>query len=118
MSFSDIPTFNAQLIGTLNCFSHQRDKINRRIYYEKDIAWLNFIFRLKETNMPIKQIQYYSKLRYKGNSTLKERLKLLEKQMDRLHIQKSNVEDNILHLEEKINTYKEMINKSLLRINK
>ncbi|QNB68178.1 MerR family transcriptional regulator [Clostridium tyrobutyricum] len=105
-------------MGTLNCFSHQRDKINRRIYYEKDIAWLNFIFRLKETNMPIKQIQYYSKLRYKGNSTLKERLKLLEKQMDRLHIQKSNVEDNILHLEEKINTYKEMINKSLLRINK
>ncbi|WP_368076317.1 MerR family transcriptional regulator [Clostridium tyrobutyricum] len=49
-------------MGTLNCFSHQRDKINRRIYYEKDIAWLNFIFRLKETNMPIKQIQYYSKL--------------------------------------------------------
>jgi len=87
----------------------KRDGINRRIYCERDISWLNFIFRLKDTNMPIKQIQYYSKLRYMGDTTLKERLKLLEKQMDRLHIQKSNIEDNILHLEQKIGIYKEKI---------
>ncbi|WP_446898923.1 MerR family transcriptional regulator [Clostridium sp. LBM24168] len=89
----------------------ERDDINRRIYCEKDISWLNFISRLKATNMPIKQIQYYSKLRYMGDSTLKERLKLLEKQMDRLHIQKNNIEDNILHLKQKIGIYKEKIKK-------
>jgi DNA-binding transcriptional MerR regulator len=89
----------------------ERDDINRRIYCERDISWLNFIFRLKETNMPIKQIQHYSELRYKGDSTLKERLELLEKQMNRLYEQKNNIEDNILHLERKIGIYKEKIKK-------
>ncbi|WP_373844812.1 MerR family transcriptional regulator [Clostridium sp.] len=92
-----------------------RDNINRRVYCEKDIEWLNFIFRLKETNMPIKEIQYYSKLRYEGDSTLSERLKLLEKQMDRLYTQKSNIENNIVHLEKKINTYKKMINETVIK---
>ncbi|CAB1252745.1 MerR family transcriptional regulator [Clostridium sp. WLY-B-L2] len=86
-----------------------RDKINRRIYCERDISWLNFIFRLKETNMPIKQIQHYSELRYKGDSTLKERLELLEKQMNRLYEQKNNIEDNILHMKQKIGIYKKKI---------
>jgi DNA-binding transcriptional MerR regulator len=89
----------------------ERDDINRRIYCERDISWLNFIFRLKETNMPIKQIQHYSELRYKGDSTLKERLELLEKQMNRLYEQKNNIVDNILHLERKIGIYKEKIKK-------
>ncbi|AGK98630.1 MerR family transcriptional regulator [Clostridium pasteurianum] len=89
----------------------KRDSINKRIYCEKDIAWLNFIIRLKETNMPIKQIQYYAKLRYQGDSTVEKRLELLEEQMDRLNMEKKKIEENIIHLDKKINTYKKMINK-------
>lgn len=87
----------------------ERDSINKRIYSEKDITWISFIIRLKETNMPIKQIQYYSKLRYQGDSTVKKRLELLEEQMDRLHRDRKKIEENIKHLDEKINTYKKMI---------
>ena len=87
----------------------KRDSINKRIYCDKDIEWLNFIIRLKETNMPIKQIQYYSQLRYEGDNTLQKRLELLEEQMDRLNIEKIKIEENIIHLEKKINTYKKMI---------
>lgn len=86
-----------------------RDNFNKRIYCEKDIEWLNFIIRLKEINMPIKQIQYYSKLRYEGDNTIQERLELLEDQMDRLNIEKRKIEENIMHLEKKINIYKKMI---------
>jgi DNA-binding transcriptional MerR regulator len=89
----------------------ERDNINKRIYSEKDITWINFILRLKETNMPIKQIQYYSKLRYQGDSTVEKRLELLEEQMNRLNIEKSKIEENIIHLDKKINTYKKMIAK-------
>lgn len=89
----------------------ERDSINKRIYSEKDITWISFIIRLKETNMPIKQIQYYSKLRYEGDSTLQKRLKLLEQQMDRLNIEKRKIEENIIHLGKKINTYKKIIDK-------
>jgi DNA-binding transcriptional MerR regulator len=89
----------------------QRDEANKRVYSEKDIEWLKFIIRLKEINMPIKQIQYYSKLRYDGDDTIKERLELLEEQMDRLNIEKRKIEENIIHLNKKISIYKKMIDK-------
>lgn len=89
----------------------ERDEANKRVYSEKDIEWLKFIIRLKEINMPIKQIQYYSKLRYDGDDTIKERLELLEEQMDRLNIEKRKIEENIIHLDKKISIYKKMIDK-------
>lgn len=89
----------------------ERDEANKRVYSEKDIEWLKFIIRLKEINMPIKQIQYYSKLRYDGDDTIKERLELLEEQMDRLNIEKRKIEENIIHLNKKISIYKKMIDK-------
>lgn len=89
----------------------KRDNINKRIYCEKDVEWSKFIIRLKETNMPIKQIQYYSQLRYQGDTTIKKRLELLENQMDRLNIEKTKMEENITHLYKKINYYKGMIDK-------
>jgi len=90
----------------------KRDNINKRIYCEKDTEWINFIIRLKETKMPIEQIQHYSRLRYEGDNTLQKRLELLEEQMDRLNIEKGKIENNMIHLEKKINTYKKMIAKS------
>ena len=90
----------------------KRDRINKRIYCEKDIEWINFIIRLKETKMPIEQIRHYSRLRYEGDNTLQKRLELLEEQMDRLNIEKGKIEKNMIHLEKKINTYKKMIVKS------
>jgi DNA-binding transcriptional MerR regulator len=89
----------------------ERDSVNKRIYSEKDIEWLKFIMRLKETNMPIKQIQYYSKLRYEGDNTIQERLELLNEHMNRLKTEKEKIEENMLHLEEKITIYKDMIEK-------
>lgn len=89
----------------------ERNEANKRVYSEKDIEWLKFIIRLKEINMPIKQIQYYSKLRYDGDDTIKERLELLEEQMDRLNIEKRKIEENIIHLNKKISIYKKMIDK-------
>jgi DNA-binding transcriptional MerR regulator len=89
----------------------ERDGINKRIYSDKDITWINFILRLKETNMPIKQIQYYSQLRYQGDNTVEKRLELLEEQMNRLNLEKKKIEENIMHLDKKINTYRKMIAK-------
>lgn len=90
-----------------------RDSINKRIYCEKDIEWLKFIIRLKETNMPIKQIQYYSQLRYQGDTTIQKRLELLEEQKDRLDIEKRKIEENMIHLEQKINIYKKIIDEKM-----
>ncbi|WP_315073776.1 MerR family transcriptional regulator [uncultured Clostridium sp.] len=90
----------------------ERDNVNKRIYSEKDIEWLKFIIRLKETNMPIKQIKYYSKLRYEGDNTIKERLELLNEHMNRLKAEKEKIEENMQHLKEKIIIYNDMMEKN------
>ncbi len=54
-----------------------RNSSNRRCYSDKDLAWIEFIKRLKDTGMPIKEIQHYAKLRAAGAPTLRERIEML-----------------------------------------
>jgi len=56
-----------------------RDQSGQRSYNENDLAWVQFIQRLKETGMHLKDIQQYADLRYQGDSSLKERLEILHK---------------------------------------
>ena len=54
-----------------------RDGNGYRIYSESDAAWLAFILRLKETNMPLAQIKAFARLRAEGEATLAARYALL-----------------------------------------
>lgn len=82
-----------------------RDQNNRRTYSEADQRWIAFIKRLKATGMPIKEIKTYARLRYKGNSTIDERLQLLFTQKNRLTAQRQEIDAHIAFLENKIATY-------------
>lgn len=57
----------------------KRKKNGRRVYSEDDISWIEFIKRLKDTGMPIKEINKYAKLRAMGKSTMNERMDMLIK---------------------------------------
>lgn len=83
---------------------HRKDN-NRRYYEESDVAWVQFIIRLKKTGMSIKHMQEYADLRYKGDSTIPQRLKLLFLQLDNLHNQQSEIIQHIDFLEKKIKVY-------------
>lgn len=106
--FSELSGFS---IDTLRYYEKQkllfpkRDENNRRVYSEKDVAWINFISRLKKTGMSIREMQKYAKLRYAGDQTIPERLVLLFNQLDNLHEEKKKIEDNIEFVEQKIKTY-------------
>lgn len=54
-----------------------RRENGRRVYSEADQEWIHFIKRLKETKMPIKEIQKYAELRATGDATLTPRMKML-----------------------------------------
>jgi len=56
-----------------------RDQSGQRSYDENDLAWVQFIQRLKDTGMHLKDIQRYADLRYQGDGSLKERLEMLQK---------------------------------------
>lgn len=106
--FSELSGFS---IDTLRYYEKQkllfpkRDENNRRVYSEKDVAWISFISRLKMTGMSIREMQKYAKLRYAGDQTIPERLVLLFNQLDNLHEEEKKIEDNIEFVEQKIKTY-------------
>jgi DNA-binding transcriptional MerR regulator len=43
------------------------------VYRVKDVKWLEFVIRLKETVMPLEEILEYARLREQGSSTVLER---------------------------------------------
>jgi DNA-binding transcriptional MerR regulator len=83
-----------------------RDKSGRRFYTTDDIAWIFFIKKLKDTGMSIKDITKYALLRYQGDSTIAQRLEILEKQKLNVIVEKEKWEINLCNLEEKIAIYK------------
>jgi DNA-binding transcriptional MerR regulator len=86
-----------------------RDKNGRRDYEESDIEWIKFIRRLKETGMLLKDIQKYSDLRYRGNSTMPERLNMLQVHRQFVLEQQIKWDEYLQNLDSKILFYKHSI---------
>lgn len=57
--------------------SVKRDAGGRRNHREEDVEWVKFIKRLKDTGMLLRDTKHYSDLRYQGDDTMEERMKLL-----------------------------------------
>lgn len=81
----------------------------RRRYGQKDIAWLRFIQRLRGTDMPMRQISHYAELRRSGDSTLVERMALLEAHFQALLQRERELASHRQALSEKIDIYREML---------
>lgn len=87
----------------------QREKNGRRSYSESDIKWIEFIKRLKDTGMPIKEIKKYAELRAMGDSTLNERMEMLIKHRSDLKNEISKLQEHLQKLDEKIAFYQSEI---------
>ncbi len=79
-----------------------------RRYMARDIAWIEFLTRLRATGMPIRRMQEFAELRRKGEGTYQERRLLLEEHKRTIA---REVEELLLHLDaidKKIHAYEEM----------
>lgn len=86
-----------------------RDGNGRRDYEESDIEWIKFIRRLKETGMLLKDIELYSRLRYRGSSTMPERLEILQEHRKYVLNQQMKWAEYLQNLDDKIGFYKQAI---------
>ena len=106
-------------IHTLRYYEHEnlimpkRNSSNRRCYSDKDLAWTYFIKRLKDTGMPIKEIQRYAKLRAKGDLTLNERMEMLTVHRESLNEQIKVLQEHMAKLDDKIDFYRQEIERTL-----
>ena len=53
----------------------------QRRYAASDMAWIEFLLRLRTTNMPIGKMQTFAKLRGAGDSTVPDRRRMLEEHL-------------------------------------
>jgi DNA-binding transcriptional MerR regulator len=87
-------------------------KLNgRRCYSENDVIWIQFIKRLKDTKMPIKEIQKYAKLRADGDPTMPERMEMLIKHRIVLKKEIEQLQEHLNNLDNKIEFYETAINR-------
>ena len=108
-------------IHTLRYYEHEnlimpeRNSSNRRCYSDKDLAWIYFIKRLKDTGMPIKEIQRYAKLRAEGDLTLNERMEMLTVHRESLNEQIKALQEHMAKLDDKIDFYRQEIERTSLK---
>lgn len=53
----------------------------QRRYAASDMAWIEFLLRLRTTNMPIGKMQTFARLRGAGDSTVPDRRQMLEEHL-------------------------------------
>jgi DNA-binding transcriptional MerR regulator len=111
VSATGIPASTLRYYEKKGLFRVQRDAAGRRAYIEKDVAWVQFIERLKNTGMLLRDIQKYAELRYQGDGTMPERLAMLQKHQVYVGEQQRKWQEYGEHLEQKIAFYETCIRK-------
>ena len=87
----------------------KRAKNNRRIFDEKDIAWINSLNCLKNCGMSIAEMKEYIELCLMGESTIPERKIILDDKRKSLVEQLKQVQDCIDYIDWKQGFYDDVL---------
>ena len=87
----------------------KRDKNNRRIFDERDIAWINSLNCLKNCGMSIAEMKEYIELCLIGESTIPKRKVILDNKRKSLVEQLKQVQDCIDYIDWKQGFYDDVL---------
>lgn len=79
----------------------------QRRYARSDMAWIEFLLRLRATRMPIVRMKRYAKLRNIGSSTLPERRQMLEEHLADVVAEIESLRQSAQALHSKIESYRQ-----------
>lgn len=88
----------------------KRDKNNYRVFDENDIAWINSLSCLKNCDMTINEMKEYLQLCLKGEETIPERQRILEKKLKKLEHKVQKINESIDFINWKQNFYEDVLN--------
>jgi DNA-binding transcriptional MerR regulator len=78
----------------------------QRVFTEDDVAWLGILQCLRETGMPIADMQRYAALARGGDQTIAERLSLLEEHERVIEEHITQLRARQAHIRQKIQWYR------------
>ena len=87
----------------------KRDKNNRRVFDERDVAWINSLTCLKKCGMSIQEMKAYLALCLQGESTIPQRKEMLSRKQKALRETMRELEDSIAYIDWKQNFYDEVL---------
>ncbi|GLX69387.1 MerR family transcriptional regulator [Paenibacillus glycanilyticus] len=91
----------------------ERDEAGRRLYSEHQMALLRTVMCLKNTNMPISDIQQYINWIVEGDSTIEKRLDMMLKHKQAVLDEIALMHHSLDGIEEKITRYTNKIQEAL-----
>ena len=87
----------------------QRDSLNRRVFTDKNIAWINSLSCLKNCNMGIGEMKEYLQLCLQGQSSIPERKQILERKRLELEEEANRIRDAIAYIDWKQSFYDDIL---------
>ena len=87
----------------------KRDKNNRRVFDERDVAWIKSLTCLKKCGMSIQEMKEYLALCLEGESTIPQRKLILERKQEELRRHIRELEGSIAYIDWKQNYYDEIL---------
>lgn len=80
----------------------------QRRYAASDMDWLEFLIRLRATDMPIHRMQAFARLRSEGNRTAGERRHMLDQHLTEVMAQIQALQQSAQVLQDKIVFYRQI----------
>lgn len=87
----------------------RRDSQNRRVFSEKNIAWINSLGCLKNCNMSIQEMKDYLQLCLEGESSIPRRKEILDGKRQELERELQRIRDSIAYIDWKQSFYDEVL---------
>jgi len=87
----------------------KRDSQNRRVFSDKDIAWINSLSCLKNCKMGIAEMKEYLQLCLLGQGTIPERKVILERKRRELELERQRIQDSIAYIDWKQGFYDDIL---------
>ena len=87
----------------------KRDRNNRRVFDERDVAWISGLICLKKCGMSIQEMREYMVLCLQGESSIPQRKLILAQKQEALRQQIQELEDSVAYIDWKQNFYDEVL---------
>ena len=87
----------------------KRDRNNRRVFDDRDVAWIGSLTCLKKCGMSIQEMKEYLALCLQGESTIPQRKEMLVQKQAALREQMKELEESIAYIDWKQNFYDEIL---------
>ena len=87
----------------------KRDKNNRRVFDERDVAWINSLTCLKKCGMSIQEMKEYLAMCLQGPSSIPQRKVMLAQKQEELRKSIQELEESVAYIDWKQNFYDDVL---------